>query len=50
MIAAIRYSLLASVISLPLALAANTAKAADCEIKLGMVGPLSGPAASWGIA
>src|SRR5579875_2404482 len=50
MIAAILYSLLASVISLPLALAANTAKAADCEIKLGMVGPLSGPAASWGIA
>jgi len=50
MTAAFRYSLLTTVILLPLALGATPARAADCEIKLGMVGPLSGAAASWGIA
>jgi branched-chain amino acid transport system substrate-binding protein len=50
MIPAIRFCLLATVALAPLALAPTPARAAACELKLGMVGPLSGAATSWGVA
>jgi branched-chain amino acid transport system substrate-binding protein len=48
--AAIRLSLLATVAAMSLALSSAPSQAADCELKLGMVGPLSGAATAWGVA
>lgn len=50
MTSGIRFCLLATVVLTPLVFAPTPTEAADCELKLGMVGPLSGAATSWGVA